>query len=291
MKTEINDRITVINDALEKYVPMRINEQSVIYEAKRYSLFAGGNRLRPILMWQSANLCGGRWETVKPFAWAMEMIHTYSLIHDDLPAMDNDDLRRGKPTNHIKFGEDIAILAGDALLNKAFETVSSAEYDDNARAIKAISVLSASSGSEGMVGGQVVDLESEDKEITLEQLRYIHSLKTGALIRSSCVIGGILAGADDNFVNALDDFALNLGIAFQIRDDILDVIGDTNELGKPIGSDAEIGKNTYVSLLGIDKSNELVDEYSKKAKSALRSFGSDADFLIRLTEYLINRKS
>jgi geranylgeranyl diphosphate synthase type II len=291
MKTEINDRITVINDALEKYVPMRINEQSVIYEAMRYSLFAGGKRLRPILMWESAKLCGGRWETVKPFACAMEMIHTYSLIHDDLPAMDNDDLRRGKPTNHIKFGEDIAILAGDALLNKAFETVSSAEYDNNARAIKAISVLSASSGSEGMVGGQVVDLESEDKEITLEQLRYIHSLKTGALIRSSCVIGGILAGADDNVVNALDDFALNLGIAFQIRDDILDVIGDTNELGKPIGSDAEIGKNTYVSLLGIDKSNELVDEYSKKAKSALQSFGSDADFLIRLTEYLISRKS
>ena len=291
MKAELRERIEVIDTSLDAYLPVRDVPQSEIYEAMRYSLFAGGKRLRPILMWECARMLGGSWETVRPFACALEMIHTYSLIHDDLPAMDNDDLRRGLPTNHIKFGEAIAILAGDALLNKAFEIVSEYEHKDVSRAMRAISVLASSSGTEGMIGGQVVDLASEGKDISLSELQYIHLLKTGAIIRSACVIGGILAGADDDELRAIDEYAKNLGIAFQIRDDILDVTGSEEELGKPIGSDAEKGKNTYVKLLGEWRSEELVNEFSYKAKAALSRFGDSADMLIKITDYLITRKN
>ena len=291
MKAELKKRTEVIDTSLDAYLTVRDVPQREIYEAMRYSLFAGGKRLRPMLMWECARMLGGSWETVRPFACALEMIHTYSLIHDDLPAMDNDDLRRGLPTNHIKFGEAIAILAGDALLNKAFEIVSAYEHKDIPRAMRAINVLAASSGTEGMIGGQVVDLLSEGKDISLSELQYIHLLKTGAIIRSACVIGGILAGADEDELSAIDEYAKNLGIAFQIRDDILDVTGSEEELGKPIGSDAEQDKNTYVKLIGEIRSEGLVNEFSYKAKSALSRFGDRADMLIKITDYLTTRKN
>lgn len=288
MKNELSERITVVDTSLDELLPQYNNPQSVIYDAMRYSIFAGGKRLRPILMWETARVFGKEWDCVKELACALEMIHTYSLIHDDLPAMDDDDMRRGMPTNHIKFGEDIAILAGDALLNKAFEV---ALLSKNPNAYRALQVLANSSGSEGMIGGQVVDLQSEGKDIELSGLQYIHSLKTGALIRSACVIGAILAGASEKEISAVDEFAKNLGIAFQIRDDILDVTGSADELGKPIGSDEECDKNTYVKLCGIEKSEMLVNEYSQKAMKALSIFGNGADFLIKLTDYLINRNN
>lgn len=291
MKALLKEKAAQIDKALDAYLPSRDNLQSVIYDAMRYSLFAGGKRLRPILMLETAKMCGGSENEVMPFACAMEMIHTYSLIHDDLPAMDNDDLRRGKPTNHIKYGEAVAILAGDALLNKAFEIVSEHGGKDPARAMKAVSVLAKSSGTEGMIGGQIVDMESEGKEITRDTLEYLHSLKTGAIIRSSCVIGAVMSDADETLVRAADEFARNLGIAFQIRDDILDVTGSEAELGKPIGSDARENKNTYVTLYGLRKAEELSALYSKKAKDALDVFGDRADFLLRLTDYLALRKN
>lgn len=291
MKKQLQDRINLIDLSLNELVPAVDNPQSEIYEAMKYSLMAGGKRLRPILMLEVARLFGKDWEDVKEFACALEMIHTYSLIHDDLPAMDNDDLRRGMPTNHIKFGESTAILAGDALLNKAFETVLSASHLESNVLIKAMKVLSHSSGTEGMIGGQIVDIASEGKDISIEMLKYIHSLKTGAIIRSACVVGAIISGANENEITAIDEYAINLGIAFQIRDDILDVTGTAEELGKPIGSDIDLNKSTYVSLCGIDKSIELVQEYSDKAKKALHVFGDKADFLIQFTDYLINRNN
>ncbi len=291
MKELLKEKAAIIDRALDAYLPPRDNLQSVIYDAMRYSLFAGGKRLRPILMLETAKMCGGAENEVLPFACAMEMIHTYSLIHDDLPAMDNDDLRRGKPTNHIKYGEAVAILAGDALLNKAFEIVSEYGGKNPARAMKAVSILAKSSGTEGMIGGQIVDMESEGKEITRDTLEYLHSLKTGAIIRSSCVIGAVVSDADEALVSAADEFARNLGIAFQIRDDILDVTGDEAELGKPIGSDARENKNTYVTLYGLKRAEELSALYSKRAKDALGVFGDKAAFLVKLTDHLTERKN
>ena len=288
-KEILGERIKLIDNSLHEYVYKKENAQKIVYEAMEYSLFAGGKRLRPVLMTEFCRICGGDMEEVMPFACAMEMIHTYSLIHDDLPAMDNDDLRRGMPTSHIKFGEANAILAGDALLNRAFETASSYSGKNIGRALKAINMLSLSSGSEGMIGGQIIDLQSEGKQITIDELRNLHILKTGAIIRSACTIGALMGGADDEHIRAADEFAVNLGTAFQIRDDILDVIGNEEELGKPIGSDEEQNKNTYVSILGIEKSEKLVEEYSEKAEKALEIFGDKADFLKQLTDYLINR--
>lgn len=288
MKNKLKERIEFIDKSLNEFLPDDNNLQSIVYDSMRYSVFAGGKRLRPILMLETARMFGADWDTVKEFACALEMIHTYSLIHDDLPAMDNDDLRRGIPTNHIKFGEDIAILAGDGLLNKAFET---ALQSKSPFILDALKELAFSSGTEGMIGGQVVDLKSEGKQIGLDTLKYIHSLKTGALVRSACVIGAILSDADDFEIQAVKDFAINLGIAFQIRDDILDVIGDTKTLGKKVGSDVQSDKNTYVSLLGIDKSIELADKYSQDAKASLMPFGEKASFLAELTDFLIDRNN
>ncbi len=291
MKNRLNGDIKIINDALVTYMEHESNPQSKIYEAMEYSLYAGGKRLRPVLMLETAKMCGGSAEAILPFACAMEMIHTYSLIHDDLPAMDNDDLRRGMPTSHKKFGEAMAILAGDALLNKAFEITSSVKDAEPSLVLRAISMLSNSSGTEGMIGGQVVDIESEGKDIELSELKYLHLLKTGAIIRSSCTIGAVLSGASEEEIQAVDSFASNLGVAFQIRDDILDCTGTQEELGKPIGSDEAENKNTYVKLLGLEKSRELVAEYSQKAVSALDVFGEKAEFLKWLADYLVNRNS
>lgn len=289
----MKELIERVDQALEAYCPPGQNPQSKIYEAMRYSLFAGGKRLRPVLLLECAKMCGGEEDAAMPFACALEMIHTYSLIHDDLPAMDNDDLRRGKPTCHIAFGEGVAILAGDALLNKAFEIVTSYQEDHVSpqTVLRAVSMLAASSGTEGMIGGQVVDLQSEGKEISLSELQYLHTLKTGALIRSACTIGALLAGADEGCLQAVDSFALCLGLAFQIQDDILDVEGSFEALGKPVGSDQQSGKNTYVRLVGLEESKKLVKEYSQKAVDALQQFGSRADFLKELTNTLIYRVS
>lgn len=295
MKNDFNrilrERIELIDNALRKYVYIKNNEQKIIYEAMEYSLFAGGKRLRPVLMSEFCRICGGDIAEAMPFACAMEMIHTYSLIHDDLPAMDNDELRRGMPTSHIKFGEATAILAGDALLNCAFETASSYEGDNPKRALRAMNMLSASSGADGMIGGQIIDLSAEGQQLSIDELRQLHTLKTGAIIRSACTIGALMGGGDEEKIKAADEFALCLGVAFQIRDDILDVIGTEEELGKPIGSDAEQNKNTYVSILGIEKSEELVREYSIRAKAALEIFGGRAEFLKQLTDYLVDRKN
>lgn len=282
--------IKMVDDALCRYLTITENPQKKIYEAMGYSLFAGGKRLRPVIMLMTAKMCGKNPEICLPFACALEMIHTYSLIHDDLPSMDNDDLRRGKPTNHKVFGEAMAILAGDALLNKAFELVSEYKEDgvSDRQVLKAMAFLSKASGTEGMIGGQVVDIESTGED--LELLRYLHSLKTGALIRAAGVCGAILSGATDEEISAIDDFCYNLGIAFQIQDDILDAYGTEAELGKPIGSDAENGKSTYITLCGLEKSLELADEYTKKALDALCIFPENYE-LCELCKKLLTRRS
>lgn len=299
--SQLESYIKTVDTALDSYLTVKDNPQKNIYTAMRYSVFAGGKRLRPVLMLACNKMCSdtktengdskntsGEVSDALPFACAMELIHTYSLIHDDLPAMDNDYLRRGMPTSHIKFGEAIAILAGDALLNKAFEIMLTADINSD-KAIKIMSVIAKSSGTEGMIGGQVADIGSEDSDIDIAALRYLHSLKTGAIIRSACVAGAIAAEASAEEISAVDDFAKNLGIAFQIRDDILDVTGDEKELGKNIGSDSEQNKNTYASILGLEKSAELVEKYSSDAKKSLDIFGERADFLLTLTDYLVNR--
>ncbi len=291
MKEKLREIAELIDARLDAYLAEKDNPQKIIYEAMRYSVFAGGKRLRPVLMLAVCDMCGGDRNEVIPFACAMEMIHTYSLIHDDLPAMDNDDLRRGMATSHIKFGEATAILAGDALLNRAFEVVSeySGAYPD--RAMKAIHTLALSSGTEGMIGGQIVDMESEGRDISLSELEYLHLNKTGAIIRSACAIGAIMSGAQEDKLEAIDEFAKNLGIAFQIQDDILDAVGTEEELGKPIGSDEQEGKNTYVKIVGLKRSKELAAEYSERSKKALGIFGDKAEFLVSLVDYLTDRKN
>lgn len=289
IKEIITEKADIINKVLRGYTEHENNPQSLIYEAMNYSLFAGGKRIRPVIMLLVCDMLSGDENEVMPFACAMEMIHTYSLIHDDLPAMDNDDYRRGKLTNHKKYGEAIAILAGDALLNKAFETVTSAVYKDSSRAIKAMSVLSKSSGTEGMIGGQTVDIESEGKKISPDELLYLHSLKTGAIIRSSGVIGAIMAGAGDDEIKAVDEYCKNFGIAFQIQDDLLDILGNEEILGKATGSDSANEKTTFVTLYGIEESKKAVDSYTEKACSALDMFGSKAQQLKALAYLLVNR--
>lgn len=291
MKEQLNEQIALIDKYLDEYLAEKDNPQNIIYKAMRYSVFAGGKRLRPILMMNVCKMCGGNVNEVIPFACALEMIHTYSLIHDDLPAMDNDDLRRGMPTSHIKFGEATAILAGDALLNKAFEIATDYSGNDANRAMKAVNMLAVSSGTEGMIGGQIVDMESEGKDITLDELQYLHLNKTGAIIRSACTVGALIGGANDEQLNAVDEFAKNLGVAFQIQDDILDVTGTEAELGKPVGSDAEEEKNTYVKMIGLEESEKAAIMYSNAAKEALAIFGDKAEFLLNLTDYLTNRRS
>ena len=289
IKEIITEKANIINKVMRGYTEHENNPQSLIYEAMNYSLFAGGKRIRPVIMLLVCDMLSGDENEVMPFACAMEMIHTYSLIHDDLPAMDNDDYRRGKLTNHKKYGEAIAILAGDALLNKAFETVTSAVYKDSSRAIKAMSVLSKSSGTEGMIGGQTVDIESEGKKISPDELLYLHLLKTGAIIRSSGVIGAIMAGAGDDEIKAVDEYCKNFGIAFQIQDDLLDILGNEEILGKATGSDSANEKTTFVTLYGIEESKKAVDSYTEKACSALDVFGSKAQQLKALAYLLVNR--
>ena len=281
----------LVEDKLTEYMNIKGTVQQRVFDAMSYSLLAGGKRLRPVIMLYTAQLCGGDMESILPFACAMEMIHTYSLIHDDLPAMDNDDLRRGKPTNHVMFDEATAILAGDALLNMAFEITSEISDIPAENVLKAVNVLAKSAGAYGMIGGQIIDIESENKELELDELKYLHSLKTGAIIRSSGVCGALLSGASEDEIKAIDEYCLNLGIAFQIRDDILDVTGTTEALGKPVGSDAANNKNTYVSIVSLEKAEELADVYTKRAVEALGIFGERVEKLIALADMLIKRNN
>ena len=277
-----------IEDYLERYYNRFDSApQKILFDSMKYSLLAGGKRLRPIFAFEFCRLCGEDWKTAAPFAGAIEMIHTYSLIHDDLPCMDNDDYRRGRLTNHKVYGEAMAVLAGDALLTDAFALASTAQLPNPADMALAIGVLSENAGSLGMVGGQVLDILSEERECSEQEVLDVQSRKTGALINAACVLGAIAGGAGEEQINAAAGFAGCLGLAFQIRDDMLDVIGDAGELGKAVGHDA--GKNTFVRLYGLEKCEELVQKYTNEAIDRLRIF-DDTDDIISLARSLTARR-
>lgn len=286
----------LINDALDGYMEKAAfagRESSGLdkmLEAMAYSLRNGGKRIRPMLTLEFCRVCGEDPRKALSFAAALEMIHTYSLIHDDLPCMDNDDMRRGKPSNHKVFGEANALLAGDGLLTLAFETALTADVDAEKRAAAAL-VLAKAAGCAGMIAGQVMDLENEGRKASLEEVSATDRLKTGELIRASALLGCIAAGADENKTEAACEYCDNIGLAFQIVDDILDVTSDDATLGKPVGSDSENEKSTYVSLLGLEKSKELAEDLTEKAKSAIEIFGKEKDFLAQLADKLASRKN
>ncbi len=254
-------------------------------EAMAYSLFAGGKRLRPALVMGAAEIISGDDAPALPAACAIEMIHTYSLIHDDLPCMDDDDLRRGKPTAHKKFGEAIAVLAGDALLTLAFDLAASTDRADIVR------LIAQAAGAEGMAGGQVLDIQSEGKQVTLDELQHIHAAKTGALISASARVGAMLAGANADQLAAMKAYGEHLGLAFQIADDILDVVGDEAAIGKPVGSDAGLDKSTYPGLVGLDRARELAREAADAAIGALTPFSENANTFRALAAYVVDRNS
>ena len=270
------------------YARFHNEPQKQLFEAMEYSLLAGGKRLRPIFAFDFCRMCGKPWENAAPFAAAIEMIHTYSLIHDDLPCMDNDDFRRGIPTSHKVFGEGLAVLAGDALLTDAFAVASTATLPNPEDMAFAIGVLSECAGSLGMVGGQVLDVLSEHRECTEEEVLAIQSRKTGGLIRAACVLGAIAGGGSQEQIQAASSFAGALGLAFQIRDDMLDVIGTQEEMGKGVGTDET--KNTFVRIYGIEKCEELVNRYTEIAISALDCFPDNA-YMITLAKQLTDRRN
>lgn len=298
---KLTEKAEIIEKIIAGYLPKEEGYQKTVVEAMRYSLEAGGKRLRPILMQETYRMCGGQGKIVEPFMAAMEMIHTYSLVHDDLPAMDNDEYRRGKKTTWVVYGDGMAVLTGDALLNYAFETAFTA-FDscavdgvpvvDRYKAVaKALTLLAAKAGIKGMIGGQTADIEAEKQEkINEEQLLFIHENKTAALIQASMMIGAILAGASEQVVADLEKCAYNIGVAFQIQDDILDVTGSTEELGKAVGSDEKNNKQTYVTINGLLKAEEEVKRLSDEAIKILQKCPGDSSFLEELTEYLIYRK-
>tara|TARA_Y100001968_G_scaffold333661_1_gene398114 strand:- start:47770 stop:48672 length:903 start_codon:yes stop_codon:yes gene_type:complete len=265
-------------------------EPEILRDSMRYSLLAGGKRLRPILCLAACELAGGDYEKAMPTAVALEMIHTMSLIHDDLPSMDNDDLRRGRPTNHKVYGDAIAILAGDALLTRSFEMVAIRTIEvPPERLLKVVGELSLVSGAPGLVGGQVVDLESEGKEVDLETLEYIHLHKTGALLRACVTCGALIGGADEELLKALSIYAKGIGLAFQIIDDILDVTASSEVLGKTAGKDLIADKTTYPKLLGLDESKQRANELVSKAKKALEPWKDKSIPLLSLADYITNR--
>ncbi len=286
-----NKYIESIEQKLKELVPSEACLESSVVKALKYSLLAPGKRLRPTLLLAFCEICGGDVISALPFACAVEMIHAYSLIHDDLPCMDDDDLRRGRPSNHIVFGEDIALLAGDALQALAYSSmlsdVSIEKFGVNAA--KAAKILSDASGANGMVGGQVIDLETEGKEPSLETISEMYSKKTGRLIKAPCLMGCVLAQADKKMTAAAENYAENIGLAFQIVDDILDIISDEATLGKPIGSDAQQNKVNYVTVLGVEKARRKVSELTEKAVSSLSVFGNGTDFLTALAEDMEKR--
>jgi geranylgeranyl diphosphate synthase type II len=282
-----------IEAVLRKMLPKEISQQKTIVEAMEYSLLAGGKRLRPMLFSESYALFGGRQKQVAAyFMAAIEMIHTYSLVHDDLPAMDNDDYRRGRRTTHKVYGEDMGILTGDALLNYAYETALSGvrQAENTEAAVEACAILAKKAGVYGMVGGQVVDVEQTGRPLTKEQLSFIYRLKTGALLEASLMAGAALAGADTKILSALEEIGKNVGMAFQIQDDILDLTSTTQELGKPVHSDERNEKTTYVSLYGMEEAKRAVETYSQTALTQLGDLPCESAFLNTLIQKLVYRR-
>lgn len=297
----LEEKSNYIEEIIREYLPEEEGKQKIIFEAMNYSVLAGGKRLRPMLMMETYILFGGKdLECIKPFMAAIEFIHSYSLVHDDLPAMDNDEYRRGKKTTHIKYGEAIGILTGDGLLNYAFETAVKSyyniEYKD--RFISALEVLASKAGTKGMIGGQVIDtfvlegmsIDGQDKKQLLQAINHMYDLKTSGLIKASMMIGAILAGASKKYVLLIEEMSSNIGIAFQIQDDILDVTSTAETLGKPIKSDQRNEKLTYVSILGLEKAKEEVASYSKNSLEIYKKINKSNLFLYDLLEKLINRE-
>ncbi len=288
-KEELKNRANLVEAALERFLPSSDAYPPLIHQAMRYSVMGGGKRLRPALVIAGAETVGGKSADVLPAACAVELIHAYSLIHDDLPAMDDDDYRRGKLTNHKVYGEAVAILAGDALLTLAFKLLTEIESSHPEKVLKVINELAEGAGTFGLIGGQVVDTCSTDESDGEAVLEYIHRHKTGALYRVSVRAGAILAGASKKQLDCLTEYAELLGLAFQIKDDILDVEGDEKKLGKPVGSDIKNEKLTYPALFGLEKSREKARQAAGKAQEALRCFDRKADFLRALVDFVINR--
>ena len=292
LKAYLNKKKVIVDKALEALVPKARTFPPSVFEAMRYSLFAGGKRVRPILAIAAAESLGAAQAGLLPLAGSLELLHTYSLIHDDLPAMDDDDFRRGRPTCHKVYGEAVAILAGDGLLNMAFEVLSDSRRLKDIPAPRLVSIIheiSTASGVFGMVGGQVVDMESEGKDVDFPTLDYIHTHKTGALIRASVRVGALYAKANEKRLKALTRYGEMVGLAFQIADDILDITGKQEEIGKDVGSDLKKGKKTFPSFYGLDESRRRAKEVVDKALLSLKDFDRKADPLRELATYIINR--
>ena len=289
-KQQLQNKVDDIEKILYSYLPKEEGLQKTVIEAMNYSVKAGGKRLRPMLMNETYKLFGGNGKVVQPFMAALEMIHTYSLVHDDLPALDNDEYRRGKKTTHAVYGETMGILAGDGLLNYAFEIASTAfDIEFSEKVAKAIKVLANKAGIYGMIGGQIADIESEGKQVDIQTVEFIHRFKCGALIESAMKIGAILAGASDEEQKKIEQIGADVGYAFQIQDDILDVTGTTEVLGKPAGSDDKNQKSTYVSIKGLEQAKKDVEFMSERALKTLLSFDNKNEFLEQLIKMLVNR--
>lgn len=296
-KEELNEKVARIEGIIKQYLPEETGYQKTVLEAMNYSIMAGGKRLRPMLMEECYKLFGGKEAVIEPFMAALEMIHNYSLIHDDLPAMDNDEYRRGQKTTWNVYGEGMAILAGDGLLNLAYETAAKAfllieDKQDYQRVARALAILGRKAGVYGMIGGQTADVEAElqDRQMTEELLYFIHEFKTAALIQAAMTIGAVLAGADEEAISKMEKAAYNIGVAFQVQDDILDVTSTTEVLGKAVGSDEKNHKLTCVSFKGLDASKAEVDRLSREALQLLSSFDTKNVFLTELVESLITRE-
>ncbi|MEE1050364.1 MAG: farnesyl diphosphate synthase [Clostridia bacterium] len=294
-KSKYNIYLKAVEEQIEEYFAEKDVPQKEVLDAMKYAISAGGKRIRPVLVMSVAELFGAGIKDAARVALAVECVHNYSLIHDDLPCMDDDDLRRGRPTCHKVYGESTALLAGDGLLNCAFEILSDRQKYENISAESLVAItscLATASGVWGMIGGQVIDLIHEKRtDVTLDEIIVKHAGKTGALIRAAAVCGALCAGLaeNDEKISAIDEFSSKLGLAFQIKDDILDVIGDEEVLGKPIGSDEKSGKATFVSLMGMDAASEYLDTVTSEAKCALEIFGESARFLNDLADFLLTR--
>ncbi|MBI4379072.1 MAG: polyprenyl synthetase family protein [Nitrospinae bacterium] len=293
IKEYLGEMKTLIDNTLDRYIPADTVYPPDIYKSIRYSLFAGGKRLRPILVIASAETVGGNREDVLPFACAIEMIHTYTLIHDDLPALDNDDLRRGKPTNHKEFGEAIAILAGDALLTMAFQIMSEPSafsLKSSTLILKSIHEIAKAVGVSGTIGGQVVDIQATGKKLDIPTLEYIHTHKTGEMILSAVRVGAILSGCEDDELHALTCYGENIGLAFQVMDDILDVEGESEIMGKTRGSDEKMRKVTYPSVFGLSESKKIASRLIENSIQSMEMFGERGEILKDISEYIIARR-
>lgn len=284
----IKEDIEIFEQALKSYIDNSELDYKIVCDAMKYSIDSAGKRLRPVLVLEFCRACGGNVKDALPFACAIEMIHTSSLIHDDLPCMDNDDMRRGKPSCHIKFGEEYALLAGDGLITLAFETASSAKINSDL-VVRCINELAKKTGINGMIGGQTMDLQNEGKEVPLEKLKKTDLLKTGALIECCAVMGCICANSSKEHIFYASNYAQKIGIAFQIMDDILNIIGDSDKMGKPVGNDLEMKKSTYVSILGLENAKKYVEKYTESALDSLKNFDGNTAILEDLANTLKNR--